>query len=117
EILPFLDGGTPVFGASSMGALRAVELEAEGMIGVGRIYDMFSRGELEADDEVAMTFCPETLKPISEPMVNFRVALSAAETAGVISTAESAELAEAMHSLYFPDRTVQALFSLAGRML
>jgi hypothetical protein len=117
EILPFLDRGIPVFGASSMGALRAVELEGEGMIGVGRIYEMFSRGELEADDEVAMTFCPETLRPVSEPMVNFRVALAAAETAGLLSSPESAELAQAVHSLYFPGRTVQALFSAAGRVL
>src|SRR5437868_7905762 len=36
EILPFLELGIPVFGSSSMGALRAVELEAYGMVGVGQ---------------------------------------------------------------------------------
>ena len=35
EILDALDSGVRVFGASSMGALRAAELQAFGMVGVG----------------------------------------------------------------------------------
>ena len=37
EILWALHEGIPVLGASSMGALRAAEMDAFGMIGVGRI--------------------------------------------------------------------------------
>src|SRR4051812_8794601 len=38
EILEALDRGLPVYGASSIGALRAAELDVYGMIGVGAIY-------------------------------------------------------------------------------
>lgn len=117
EILPLLDAGVPVFGSSSMGALRAVELEAYGMVGVGKIFEQFRSGALDADDEVAMTFCPETLRPLSEPLVNMRVALGAACAHGVVSERDAASVLDAMKELYFPDRTVRRLLAEAARVL
>jgi hypothetical protein len=117
EILPFLDRGIPVFGAASMGALRAVELRNEGMTGIGRVYDMYVSGELDSDDEVAMTFCPTTLKPLSEPLVNLRIALAAARDAGLLSSREQSRLVSLMRAVYFPDRTVPMLLRKAERIL
>ena len=45
-----------VMGSSSLGALRAVELRKFGMIGIGKIFNLFFKGVLDADDEVAVTF-------------------------------------------------------------
>ena len=45
--------GTQVFGAASMGALRAAELAPFGMIGVGAIFAAYRDGRLTGDDEVA----------------------------------------------------------------
>lgn len=117
EILPLLDAGVPVFGSSSMGALRAVELEAHGMLGVGEIFEQFRSGALDGDDEVAMTFCPETLRPLSEPLVNMRVALRAACEQGVITKDGAAGLVQAMRDVYFPERTVGRLLNEAARCL
>jgi hypothetical protein len=39
EIISALKAGVCVVGGSSMGALRASELDSYGMIGVGRIYE------------------------------------------------------------------------------
>ena len=58
EILWALARGVHVFGAASMGALRAAELHAFGMVGVGRIFAAYRDGELEADDEVAVLHGP-----------------------------------------------------------
>src|SRR5579859_4749374 len=52
EILWALSQGIHVFGAASMGALRAAELHPFGMQGVGRIFEAFRDGMLEDDDEV-----------------------------------------------------------------
>src|SRR3979490_2921209 len=41
EILSLLERGKTVIGASSMGALRASELDRSGMIGVGGVSDSF----------------------------------------------------------------------------
>lgn len=109
EILPFLAKGVAVFGSSSMGALRAAELHRHGMAGVGTVFEWFRRGRLSADDEVAMTFCPSTLRPLSEPLVNFRVALREAQRAGIVSASERLELSRRMKRRYFPARTLPAL--------
>src|SRR5690348_7830328 len=50
EILWALSQGIAVFGAASMGALRAAELDRFGMIGVGAVYEAFRDGRLGDDD-------------------------------------------------------------------
>ncbi|MBI4612746.1 MAG: TfuA-related McrA-glycine thioamidation protein [Planctomycetes bacterium] len=105
EVLRVLREGIPILGASSLGALRAVELAPFGMVGVGRIYRMFLRRDLVADDEVALVFSGEDLRPLSEAMVNIRFALSEARRAGVIDAQERRELVRIGKALYFPDRT------------
>ena len=43
EIIDKLKSGVKVYGSSSMGALRAAELQDFGMIGVGTIFDQYSK--------------------------------------------------------------------------
>ena len=117
EILLYLERGVPVFGASSIGALRAVELEAYGMTGVGQVFEMFRDGRLQADDEVAMTFCPETLRPLSEPMVNLRAALAESRRLGLLSPAEYRTVIARLKAAYFPDRTVPRLLQELKRIV
>src|SRR5688572_32760283 len=50
--------GVRVFGAASMGALRAAELQPFGMIGVGQVFQAYRRGHLTDDDEVAVAHGP-----------------------------------------------------------
>ena len=71
EILWAMTQGIHVFGAASMGALRAAELHPFGMRGVGRIFEAYRNGTLTDDDEVALTHGPEDLgyPGLSEPMV------------------------------------------------
>jgi hypothetical protein len=109
EILPLLRRGVAVFGSSSMGALRAAELFGHGMTGIGTVFEWFRQGRLSADDEVAMTFCPVTFRPLSEPLVNFRVALREAQRAKLILPGERVRLSRMMKRRYFPDRTFAAL--------
>ena len=54
EILWAMTQGIHVFGAASIGALRAAELDVFGMKGIGRIYEDFRDGVLLDDDEVAV---------------------------------------------------------------
>src|SRR5262249_15624446 len=54
EILWAMAGGVAIYGSASMGALRAAELCSLGMIGVGRIFEAYRDGLLDADDEVAL---------------------------------------------------------------
>ena len=80
EILWAMREGIHVFGSASMGALRAAELAAFGMEGVGAIFAAYQSGALEDDDEVAVIHGPAEsgFRPLSVALVNIRATLSAA---------------------------------------
>src|SRR5215831_12949808 len=63
---------TVVLGGASLGALRAVELEKYGMIGIGKIFELYKKNKIIADDEVAVTFSQETQQLQSEAMIDIR---------------------------------------------
>ncbi|WP_442778619.1 TfuA-like protein [Actinomadura sp. WAC 06369] len=108
EVLRAVDRHTApvrVFGSSSMGALRAAELCEEGMVGVGQVFELYRSGAVEDDDEVSITFDPESLRPLCEPMVNIRIAVAAARARAVVSSMTAATVLATAKSLYFPDRT------------
>lgn len=109
EILAALKRGIRVIGASSMGALRAAELDSLGMEGVGLVYRLYRDGVLIADDEVALIYDPETFIHLSEPLINIRCTIRKAGHNGILTGAESATLLAAARSLYFPDRTYEGI--------
>jgi TfuA protein len=113
EMLPALEQGVTMLGSSSMGALRAVELAPYGMIGVGRVFEMYMTGEVDADDEVAIVFEAETGRAHSVPMVNVRVVLDAARKDGIITAKEEQALVRIVKEEYFPHRTYPMMFRLA----
>lgn len=109
EVLYALDSGVKVIGASSMGALRASELDVYGMEGVGEIYEAYKRGELESDDEVALIFDPYSFEPLSEPLVNIRHNLKIALEKGVLNEEGRLVLLQEAMALYFPERTYEKI--------
>lgn len=118
EILYALEQGMWVFGSSSLGALRAAETDSFGMIGIGTIYGLYASGELNDDDEVALSHGPqaEAYRKLSEPMVNVRATFAAARHAGVISAADEAMLLAAAKELHFTERVFPTILERgAGR--
>ncbi len=116
EILFALSEGIAVYGAASMGALRAAECARYGMIGVGRIYQWYASGELERDDEVAVSHSTAEFgyRPLSEPLVTIRATLAAAEQRGLLTTGESAAMIDAAAALHFPQRSWQSVLAASG---
>lgn len=106
EILWAISQGIAVFGAASMGALRATELAPFGMIGVGQIFADFHAGRLQDDDEVALAHGPaETgYLALSEPMVNIRATLAQAVATGTITQTEADLLQAQAKSCFYQDR-------------
>lgn len=116
EVVTLLRQGVTVCGASSMGALRAAETWKLGTVGVGKVFTMFRDCVLDADDEVALIYERDTYRKLSEPLVNLRAALELAASAGIIDEREKAELTHKMKSLYFPDRSHQALQAMSPKL-
>ncbi|MFA6224794.1 MAG: TfuA-related McrA-glycine thioamidation protein [Methanoregula sp.] len=114
EILAALKGGIRVVGSSSMGALRAAEMDTLGMVGIGEIYRMYKSGELIADDEVALVFDPVSGMSLSEPLINIRFTLKRALEEGILDAAAHDVLLTAARSLFYPKRTYRAIVAGAG---
>jgi hypothetical protein len=107
EILLALEEGALVFGAASMGALRAAELHRFGMIGVGQVFEWYRDGVLGDDDEVAVIHGREEhgFSAQSEALVNIRAAVGSASEAGVISAELGARLLALAKSEFYPRRS------------
>jgi hypothetical protein len=87
EILFALSEGIHVYGAASMGALRAAELAEFGMRGVGDVFGAYADGRLEDDDEVAVAHADAEygFRAVSDSMVDVRATLQAAVEEGIVS--------------------------------
>lgn len=105
EVLAVLEMGVVVVGASSMGALRAAELHSFGMEGVGEIFQLYRDGVVISDDEVALIFDPVSYAPLSEPLVNIRDNVRAAQELGYIDQDAGEKILAVATTLYFPKRT------------
>ncbi len=131
EILWAIGQGVHVFGAASMGALRAAELAPFGMHGVGRIFEAYRDGRLagptndrtadpvddpfEDDDEVAVVHGPRESGYLgaSEAMVNIRCTLDRAAADGVITEPTRRALVATAKATFFPDRAYPRLLAEA----
>jgi hypothetical protein len=111
EILLALSRGVRVFGAASMGALRAAELQQFGMIGVGKIFQWLSDETIVADDEVAVRHGPAELGylPLSQSLVDIRDCCALALDDRLIDAPLAERIISAARAIPFWDRTWDAI--------
>jgi hypothetical protein len=111
EILLAMAEGVHVFGAASMGALRAAELHPFGMVGVGRVFEWYRDGLLTADDEVAVAHGPDETgyRSASDALVDIRDACETAVTDGVLPPEVAARLIALGQGLPYPDRAFRTV--------
>jgi hypothetical protein len=104
-----------VYGAASLGALRAAELSAFGMFGIGKVFEAYQTGALEADDEVAVAHAsPERgYTQLSEALVNIRATLERALQEKIVDEAVAERLLGAAKSIFYPQRTYSTLLDRA----
>jgi TfuA protein len=99
-------------GAASLGALRAVELEKFGMIGIGKIFELYKTGKIDADDEVAVTFEEGQHTLQSEAMIDIRFNLFIAKRKGIIDETTKREITKVAKNVYFPFRNYTDILDL-----
>lgn len=121
EILCALDEGVAVLGAASMGALRAAELEAFGMIGIGAVHRAYATGRLNRDADVAVVHAPAEMgwQPLTVALVDVLAELDRHRAGGRLSEAAAQALLEAARTIPFrrrePPRLAAALRAAAAR--
>lgn len=106
EVCYLLSRGVGIFGSSSMGALRAVETERYGAVGVGTIFRWYRDGFVVGDDEVALVHGSEETgyRPLSLALVNIRASLEHAVAQGWLAAAHADQVIALVRSIYYPER-------------
>lgn len=115
EILFALSSGVQVAGAASMGALRAAECAAFGMIGIGEIFRQYASGKLADDADVAQIHGPAEMHyvPLSEPWVNIEPTFRKMASVGTITSNELERLLCTARVTHFKDRTYSTILENA----
>ncbi|PBC21270.1 MULTISPECIES: TfuA-like protein [unclassified Mesorhizobium] len=116
EILFALASGCTVLGASSMGAIRAAECAAFGMIGIGQVFEDFLAGRRSADADVALIHGPMELGyvPLSVALVDVEDAVARMHAARELSDTLRDEIVGQARAMFFKSRTWPSLLSAAG---
>ncbi|WP_277964365.1 TfuA-like protein [Pseudomonas sp. RIT-To-2] len=110
EILEALHAGWKIWGLSSMGAIRACEMDQLGLIGFGQVYQQFSSDPDMTDDEVTLLHQADApYLPVSEPLIHIRQLLAEFETQQKITTIQQQQILRDFKSLWFGHRTLYRL--------
>jgi hypothetical protein len=115
EILRAIARGIVVIGASSMGALRASELDRDGMIGVGWIYNHFRRCTIRRDDDVAIAYSPVDFVPLTVATIDVKYWTSRLVAAGLITRRDKERFIRVARSIFFSERTKERLIAAFQR--
>lgn len=116
EIMAALAVGVAVYGAASIGALRAAELHEFGMVGIGEVYELYASGTIDGDDEVAVAHlgADAGYRPLSEALVDIRRHCRDACAAGVLGSATATAIIAAARELPYDRRTYPEVLRRAG---
>jgi hypothetical protein len=110
EILWALSRGVAVIGCSSMGALRAAELDCYGMFGCGQVYEAYASGDVTDDDEVAVTHAPAELdwQPLTDAMIDIRHRIKRAEVNGLLTSDQANAVVTLAKNTFFKERSLKS---------
>jgi hypothetical protein len=111
EIRTALHEGVQVYGCTSIGALRAVEARACGMIGVGEIFLSYMTGKRTEDENVALLH-DDDFNPLTVPTVNVDALCDLLARQGA-PMAECALYQERAAAIHFTDRSYSAMRHIA----
>ncbi|WP_052742274.1 TfuA-like protein [Pseudomonas frederiksbergensis] len=110
EILDALGAGWRIWGLSSMGAIRACEMDTLGMTGFGEVYRQFASDPDMSDDEV--TLIHQTQEPflsLSEPLIHIRQFLGQWTTERIITPAQEQHILHYLKNMWYGHRTLNCL--------
>lgn len=116
EILWAMSRGVRVYGASSMGAVRAAELTEYGMVGYGLVFRWYRRISLADDADVAVAMAPAQLGSFSlgDALIDIRLTLKKAVLERVIGRQLQVTLERLARSVHFSERSYGKLIALAA---
>ena len=114
EILEVLNKDIKVFGSSSMGALRASELDSLGMVGIGYCYNQYASGRIDSDDDVAVMLDSDSLEALSVPLISMDYTFKKAVGENILTDRQKDELISIAKKTYYPKRNYALILNESG---
>jgi hypothetical protein len=108
--------GATLWGASSIGAIRAVELEPLGMRGHGWIYARIRDRGITWDDELVAMLDPRTHQATTVFLANIRYGLERAVHRGLVSGDLAGRVLDQLRAVHFADRSLEVVTSVLSRL-
>lgn len=100
EVMVALEQGINIFGTAGIGALRAVELDQCGMVGMGYVYNYLKQQPIKPYHIVAQTY-DEYDRPLTTPLIQIIYFLECAYQDGIINHDEQQTLNEQANRIHF----------------
>jgi hypothetical protein len=99
-----------------MGALRAAECAAYGMVGLGQVFQAYAAGDLVDDAAVAQLHAPAELghAAVTEALVNVEATFAHLSALSLIDEEERHHLLRAARSVFFKERTYPRILEQAA---
>lgn len=115
EILSFCANGVRVYGAASIGALRACELQGHGMTGLGRVFGWYRDGRLNSDADVALVHgdADTGYRAFTYALVSVLDVCDGLVSAGRLDESAASAVTEIASSVHFTERSATALLAAA----
>ena len=109
EIIYANNKGKIVIGCSSLGAIRAAELDKFGMIGSGEIYKWYKNNVITRDPDVAVAHgsAEENYRSFTVPIVNIKATLEFSSQK--INSQDIEKTLEVSREIFFEHRTIPSL--------
>lgn len=119
ECIQALRGGVKLYGASSIGALRASELYPVGFYGIGRVYQGLVRNIIYKDSDLLCSYCATTGVESSVSMVHLKYVLyKLAKKEQLFSQKDiQNKILNLSENIYWPERTLDNLIDVASSTL
>lgn len=102
-----------MYGAASMGALRAAECAPYGFTPLGAIAGWYAQDVIDGDDEVAVLTHPRSYEALTVPLVNVRYVARLARRRGLLNSRQRETLIAAAREIFYMDRTWDDVVELA----
>jgi|GEM_PF-3139954 len=115
EILSLCAAGVRVYGAASIGALRACELRGHGMTGMGKIFRWYRDGRLNSDADVAFAHGDEDVgyPAFTHALVSVHDVCDRLVSAGRLDARAATAVTNIARSVHFTERTTAGLLAAA----
>ena len=115
EVRRALRRGIKIWGAASLGALRAYQTTRDGMVGSGWVYKAYVSRRIQGTDEIGVIYDPFSHRPLTVPLVNVRFCLHRLVKRGEVAERDAENAMRDLKCIPLEERSRRAVVLRLGQ--